>query len=121
SQMLVPPLQDLTLQPGQTVTFESIEHVLDVMYATVSNGRAPAVLRLLIADGQRVPHLAQRWQNAFAEPYVAAIGALVRRGVAQGTLRPGILAEQPWLLVAPVLFSTISQMVFPGPPGTREQ
>lgn len=69
------------------------------------------MVRLLVAEGARVTQLVVLWQNAFVEPHLARIGALIARGVAQGRLKAGIAADESWLLIAPVVQVLIGRIV----------
>ena len=91
-----------------------VEQVIEPMYASFSEPGIRAMLRLLLADGVRMPAYVARWRAAAVDPYHAEIEPLVRRGVRQGSLRQSVLAQAPWLLVATSLFMNLPQPL----PGT---
>lgn len=80
-----------------------VERVIEPLYGSVTQPQGLAVLRLLLAEGERAPQAVERWMAAALDPYHAELEALVRRGVAQGQLRDGVLAASPRLLLAPLL------------------
>lgn len=80
-----------------------VQRVIDPLYGSVTQPQGLAMLRLLLAEGERAPQAVDRWMAATLEPYHAELEALVRRGVAQGHLRDGVLAGSPRLLLAPLL------------------
>lgn len=89
-----------------------VERVIDQMYADLSDRHTLLALRLLLAEGNKAPRRVDHWRHAVMEPYFRDIEALVRRGVAEGTLRHAVVVDAPWLLVAPGLFSAMFQMAF---------
>lgn len=89
-----------------------VEHIIDRMYDDLTDSQTLLALRLLFADGGKVPQRVAQWRRAVVEPYLDAIQVLVRRGAAEGTLRHSVVAEAPWLLIAPGLFSAMFQMAF---------
>ena len=88
-----------------------IERLIEPMYERLARRETILTIRLLFADGARVPERVTTWRQATIEPYVAMIEKLVRRGVDEGTLRDGVLTQAPWLLVAPSLYAMFWQMI----------
>ncbi len=89
-----------------------IERLVDRLYEDLSDTQTILTLRLLLADGIRVPHQVAQWRRAVLEPHLDAIQALVRQGVAQGTLRESVAGQAPWLLLAPGVFAAMWQLAF---------
>lgn len=89
-----------------------IERIVDRMYEDLSDERTVLTLRLLLADGARAPQRVAQWRQTVIEPHLAAIETLIRRGVEQGTLRVSVVAQAPWLLLAPGLFAAMWRMAF---------
>jgi AcrR family transcriptional regulator len=88
-----------------------IERVIDRMYEHLANRRTVQTLRLLVADGTWLPQRVAKWRRAAIEPFLATIEKLMRIGVAQGTLREGVLTKAPWLLVAPGVYAAFWQLI----------
>lgn len=103
------------LARSATVTVDVlVEQVIEPMYASFSEPSTLAMLRLLLADGARMPAYVAQWRAAAVDPYHADIERLVRRGIRQGSLRQSVLAQAPWLLVAPSLHVLLEQMLREG-------
>lgn len=102
-----------TSGPEEPVDVELlIEQIVDRMYEDLSDAQTILTFRLLLADGIRVPHQVAQWRRAVLEPHLDAIQTLVRKGVAQGTLRESVVGQAPWLLLAPGVFAAMWQLAF---------
>jgi len=88
-----------------------VEQLIEPMYERLARRETILTIRLLFADGARVPERVAKWRQATIEPYLATVEKLVRRGVEQGSLRDGVLTQAPWLLVAPSLYTMFWQMI----------
>lgn len=107
------PVTGPAFHADEPVTVELlVERIIDRMYEDLTDRQTMLTLRLMFADGVRVPHRVVQWRRAVIEPYLAAVEALVRRGVAQGALREGVAARVPWLLLAPGVFAAMWQLAF---------
>ena len=80
------------------------------LHAGLAQPAAVATLRLLVAEGARVPHLVAAWEQTVVQPCVAQLGEmlLVRSG---GRLADSVIVREPWLLVAPVAHALLSHVV----------
>lgn len=100
------------MRAGELVTVDLlIAQIIDPMYERLGQPQTIVTLRLLMADGTRVPQRVAQWREAAIDPYLAAIERLVRRGVRQGTLRKSVLEREPWLMLAPGVFAVFWQLV----------
>ncbi len=105
------PVEVPALAPGRAVDVELlIERVIDRLYEDLGDGATRLTLRLLFSDGARVKEHVARWREAVLAPYLATIEALVRKGVVEGTLCRSVVVQQPWLLLAPAIFSALWQL-----------
>jgi AcrR family transcriptional regulator len=79
---------------------------------TVPGSPVAVVIRLLIAEGQRHPDLVDYyWDNVVAKG-LAAITAIVERGVERGEFRDTDVTRLPQLVLAPVMVSVIWRILF---------
>lgn len=76
--------------------------------------RSPAriLIRLMIAEGPKHPDLVSWYWQTIVSKAIPALGRLIQRGVDHGEFKPSAIQQFPHLLVAPVFFSTVFQMVF---------
>lgn len=70
------------------------------------------VIRLLIAEGPKHPDLVQFYWDNVVSRGLAAINGLVERGVDNGEFRRTQVNEMPHLLIMPVIFSMIFNLLF---------
>lgn len=88
---------------------EFIERFIDSAYASLTDDTI-AIARLLITEGHRVPHLLAKWSAANVQARRDR-QALVDRFVAEGKLKPSPLTEHFSFVMAPVVYSAVTQMV----------
>ena len=70
------------------------------------------IVRLLIAEGPKHPDLLQFYWDNVVSRGLAAIEALLDKGIKNGEFRRSPIAEQPLLFVMPVVFSVIFNLLF---------
>lgn len=100
----------------EAVTVERVVELLaDRLYTWAVSEPAVTTLRMLIAEGSRVPDTVQRWRRHMEETIVASVGKLIAKGVREGTLRDGIAAQSPSLLIAPVMQACLSEVMRTAP------
>lgn len=114
SQLLAPPELEQPSHPLPLSAEQWVDWLLDEIYARVTAPELRAGLRLLVAEGGRVPELVARWHGQVMQPYVDALAALLAQGMpatADG-LTP-LLVREPWLALSPVVHGLIMQTVLP--------
>jgi AcrR family transcriptional regulator len=104
------PLYEADL-PAQLGPRTLAEWLVDKLYATVGDPGTVATLRLLIAEGDRIPELVGLWQKNVIQPHMDALTRIVQ---SQPWARASVLAREPWLVLSPVVHALITQML----PGT---
>ena len=70
------------------------------------------VLYLVIAEGPRVPELAETYRRVAIDPVLRLVRVYARRAVRRGELRSDALDHNPILLVAPMLAGAMWNNVF---------
>jgi AcrR family transcriptional regulator len=79
---------------------------------TLPTSPAKSLVRLMVAEGSRHPDLVRwYWENVVSRG-VAAIRAVIERGVRAGEFRASVLDDFPHLLVAPVVLSILWKQLF---------
>ncbi|KAA3450312.1 TetR/AcrR family transcriptional regulator [Mesorhizobium sp. SARCC-RB16n] len=92
---------------------ERLRALVRLAYEKVANDRRiRELLRLVLAEGARFPHMVDRHYEEFIAPVEDAIGALVREGVSSGEFRRTAVAVAPAVLVSPVLHATFLRLMF---------
>jgi len=103
--MEVPPPPDV---PIRTIVQTRVDMFIREVYATERRD----VLRLVMAEGPRFPHLAEFYYRNVVERAIAAMRALLAAAAARGELRHGELIAYPQLVVAPMLMAIIWSGLF---------
>ena len=70
------------------------------------------IVRLMVAEGPKHPDLVQFYWDNVVSRGLGAINELLRRGVQSGEFQRSTVSEQPALLVMPVIFSVIFNLLF---------
>lgn len=70
------------------------------------------IIRLLIAEGPKHPDLLQFYWDNVVSRGLAAIEALIEKGIQAGEFRRTPVTEQPLLFIMPVVFSVIFRLLF---------
>ena len=101
---------------------ETIEHAIDgfagssedlvrlllgTVYRRVVDTRAPALLRLLIAEGARFPELTRFYHREVLSRAMAAWSRVLARGVARGEFRPLAATQHPQIMMGPALAAAV--------------
>ncbi len=73
------------------------------------------VILLVASEGSRLPEVANTYRQVMIEPVLRMIRLHARRAERRGELRGGLLSEQPLLMVAPVVVTTLWNSLFAGP------
>lgn len=86
--------------------------LVDLMFDHMAEDRrSRELLRFVISEGLRFPDLIDRHHNQFIGPVIAKIDSVLKEGVASGEFREPP-AQFPELIAAPVLTSTVLQLIF---------
>lgn len=85
--------------------------LVDRMYDSLANPSTLTTIRLLIAEGARVPHLVKLWGKQVNEPHLAMIGQALRESTSGTGGRHSVILREPWLAAAPVLHTLLAQLI----------
>ena len=89
-----------------------LRDLLSRQYAeVVSNKRATALLRLLIAESGKFPELAQMYYREIIDPGRSAFGLVIERGIASGEFQATEIRNFPQILAAPTVLAVVWGLV----------
>jgi AcrR family transcriptional regulator len=88
------------------------EAIAELFVSEIFGTRRKDVIRLIIAEGQRFPKLAEFYYREVIERVVTAVRALLTRAVARGELSNDALVRFPQLLIAPALVAIVWNGLF---------
>jgi AcrR family transcriptional regulator len=120
---LTPTLADLAdalaAWPGSSA--DLLRLIVTRLHAKMHEPDVQALLRIIIAEGPRFPHIAEAYHRQIIAKGRALLSGVIARGVARGELRDGPAARLPMIVVAPALMATIWRTTFdPFDPIPRE-
>ncbi len=94
-------------------TASLLRNLIAVAYhRLVGNPRAHQLLRLLIAEGPRLPELTEFYHAEVITRGIALLRMLLARGVERGEIRVGPVADYPQMIMAPALMAVLWQLLF---------
>lgn len=117
--VLDPGLGNWQLPDGVRDVKEVVDHFIEQHYDRGLGEQTVAVLRLMIAEGHRVPELMDKWYRQTLLPARAQQDALTRAHIGKGLVTPDVLTGNQALMMSPVLQAAVFKMVFE--PAVAEQ
>ena len=81
------------------------------MYQSLGDPSVLQAVRLLLANGTRVPQAFDQWHQTMFEPHIADVACLLQRGVQQGTLRNSAITREPRLILSPGIHAMLDCVV----------
>lgn len=114
SRMLVAP--ELGEPPSADLGAEVlVDWLLDALHGSFQRPELHAVLRLLVAEAERVPGMVARWRSTVIEPFLAAVSELLARHLAGrgAAAATPLLAREPWLALSPAVHALLMQLILP--------
>ena len=126
TRLLAPPQWEEKPAPPATASARVFSRwIVDGLYAALGQPAAVAGMRLLVAESARVQGLVTVWESAVMQPQVTLLGQMLESRMVQNGRPPSVLVRQPWLVIAPVVHTLLSQVIFgwtdPGHVASRRQ
>lgn len=94
--------------PARVAAERAIELFLHEIYGTERKN----IIRLIISEGPRFPHLAEFYYREVVARGIAAVRALLTRALERGELRNDAIIRFPQLLVAPAIVAIVWKGLF---------
>lgn len=114
ARALVAPDIALPPHPLPMSPVQLVDWLLEQLDARIARPELRATLRLLVAEGERVPALVAQWHGQVIQPFLDALGQLLAQSTtASAPGREPLLVREPWLVVAPALHGLLMQMILP--------
>lgn len=101
---------DITGMDGNTEAL--IRKLMARVYEHMVSSHAATIIRILVVEGHRLPDLVQRYHDTAITKGLTVLKRFLARGVERGEIKEGPMTKVPELLVAPIMFYVINQMVF---------
>ena len=108
---LRPPEVDVSVWQEGRSGRDVIALLVEDLYRALARKDVVETLRLLIAEAPRVSDLVERWRADVIAGYEQRIGRVLQEGIRKKRLRRGIVTDEVWLFVVPVLRPIFMQML----------
>jgi AcrR family transcriptional regulator len=103
-------------------TAELLQRAFEKMYNHLVEGDAAVLMRILIGEGARFPHLIELHRKIAMQRGLETMKGLLMRAEARGELRIPVDDIDPRMIVAPLVLFAVAKDVFPpGSFGSREE
>jgi AcrR family transcriptional regulator len=100
-------------QGADRPTSELLRELVAVIYdKLINNARGHQLLRLLVAEGPRLPELTEFYHAEVIARAIRLLRALLARGVERGDIRPSPVADYPQTVLAPALMAVLWSLLF---------
>jgi AcrR family transcriptional regulator len=111
---VVPRLHELeaTIESSELSAEEFLRGPFVRFACRISRSPVGKIVRLLIAEGPKHPDLLQFYWDNVVSRGIAAIDALLEKGIENGEFKRSPVTEQPLLFIMPVVFSVILRLLF---------
>lgn len=86
--------------------------VLAVIYDRIVGTDAILLLKVLVADGARFPHLVRLYREMVLSRGVALLSAILARGIERGEIRDVPAAREPRILMGPAILAALWALMF---------
>ncbi|PTX54188.1 TetR family transcriptional regulator [Litoreibacter ponti] len=101
---------DLATEAG--TTRELLTKLLRNMYARFAEGRAQALFRILITEGDRIPDVLASYHAMTIRRGSTLLSAILSRGLERGEVRDSAVLATPHVIIAPAVYYSIHNMMF---------
>ncbi len=103
---------ETVLDSFEGTTGEMLTRLLKSVYGHLTEGRAPALFRILISEGERMPEVVTNYHELTVKRGSKLLRRILERGVARGEVSENALLNNPQVVIAPAMFFAIHNMVF---------
>jgi AcrR family transcriptional regulator len=98
---------------SKSSAIEFLRAFLRFIYVDMQTGRERReVLRLMIAEAERFPELAEDYHREVIAPAIETLREVIRQGVARGEIRRSAALEFPEIVIAPAALMHLWLLVF---------
>ncbi|MFT4021540.1 MAG: TetR/AcrR family transcriptional regulator [Acinetobacter sp.] len=114
THVLVPPTDQASWidNSSENNLTQLIDHFIDQSYDSLTP-HSIAVIRLLISESHRIPHLIHKWYAEFIIPFRNSQNAAINKLVDEGKIYKNPFTEGLSFSMAPILYAAVVHMFFP--------
>ena len=103
---------EMRLQGATGPTEELLVQLLESIYERMVEGQAKTLLRILIAEADRMPHLVETYHDMALQRGMQLLKGILLRGVARGEVAESPILDNPQVLIAPAIFLALHGNLF---------
>ena len=85
--------------------------IVNQMYASLTHPQTVATMRLLIAEGSRVPDLVKLWGQRMVEPHLAMMSQMLSESSPGNNGKVSIVVREPWLVMSPAMHALTTHLI----------
>ncbi|WP_425093604.1 TetR/AcrR family transcriptional regulator [Tropicimonas sp. S265A] len=100
------------VQSSDASTEDTLRALFGQFYSVMTTSKNNALMRILIAEGPEMPALVNKYHAQVLSRGRALLERIIARGIERGEVRESAATAIPQLLIAPVMFYCIHDMVF---------
>ena len=100
------------LKSATGTTEDLLVQLLSDIYGRLVGGRAQTLLKILIAESDRMPHVVETYHAMAIDRGTTLIRGILERGVARGEVAKTVILENPQILLAPAIFLALHGILF---------
>ncbi|WEJ62641.1 TetR/AcrR family transcriptional regulator [Thiomicrorhabdus lithotrophica] len=101
---------ELILLKSNTAS-ELAEQLVNELYKSITDKSRMAIIRLLISESERVPHIIKKWKVDYLDQVTKSIETLLNGCIEKGIFKENIFSRSPWLILSPVVHTVIMQLI----------
>jgi len=103
---------DADISDVEGTTEMLVQKLLSRIYEHMTTQNTQTIIRILLTEGDRFPELVQRYHDVAISKGTHVLERFLSRGIARGEIEPGPMTKVPELLIAPIMFYVVNQIVF---------
>lgn len=90
----------------------ALRAIIEGLYAELASGPIRYILRLLISEGERFPHLVNVYYTEVISRGMKTVRTVIERGIAAGEFRSAPIVDFPQTVIAPVMMGAVWKLLF---------
>ncbi|MEO1637707.1 MAG: TetR/AcrR family transcriptional regulator [Pseudomonadota bacterium] len=103
---------ETALETFEGSTAEMLTGLLRGIYKRFVEGRAQALFRILITEGDRIPDVVSSYHTMTIKRGTSLLRRILERGVERGEVAESAILQNPQIVIAPAVFFALHNMMF---------
>jgi len=103
---------DAVIDSFDGATEDLVRMVLKTTYGNILRAETRAVMRIVIAESERIPEIAKQFHDMAVKRGLSILKKIVARGIKRGDLAKNAATQTPQLIIAPAFYLAVNLMAF---------